>query len=312
MNLIRVNGKSRILGVNVGKYPLHTFLYDYALPEPAGWPLRVAFTGNDVWKKGCFRRREHSDTFAMEYVTAGLFTFRQNRREYLAEPGTLFLVRPGADSEIACPVELATKRTVSLSGALLESMLAGVGLARTDFIRVPDPARMNVLFDRAWNLLEEKPANRLAESSALAWEFLLFAGGCCPPSDLPEELREILAYLDSRLSEQHTVETLAQRFGASPATLHRLFRLHLDDTPVNYLIHKRIEAAKQMLRFTAEPVKSVAFEVGYRNAFYFSTEFRRITGMSPKEFRSLSCIDQSSEESQKGQSRPRKTAPGNV
>ena len=53
----------------------------------------------------------------------------------------------------------------------------------------------------------------------------------------------------------------------------------------NYIIRKRITAAKKLLTETQLPVNTVADKVGYGNHSYFSKLFRRETGLTPQEWR---------------------------
>ena len=103
--IILDNALSRLGGVDVGKYPEHHFLRDSSQPPLEGWPLRIEFAGEDVWVAGCYRFRERSDTFSVEFVLEGRFRFRQNGEEFIAGPGDLFLVQPGRNSEIICDLD---------------------------------------------------------------------------------------------------------------------------------------------------------------------------------------------------------------
>lgn len=58
--------------------------------------------------------------------------------------------------------------------------------------------------------------------------------------------------------------------------------------PIEYLLNCRVEAARRLLR--TEPGRSISdigFECGFQSSQYFTTVFRRRTGLSPREFRRL-------------------------
>ena len=82
-----------------------------------------------------------------------------------------------------------------------------------------------------------------------------------------------------------TIDELTSHFHLSAATLHRLFRRTLGVSPIHYQLNRKMEAARRLLLATEEPVKEIAFRLGYSNALYFSAEFRRFTGESPRNFR---------------------------
>ena len=284
--MIKDSEYSRLGGINVGKYPLHHFLFDHSTPLLENWPIRIDFAGDDEWRRGCYRFRERSDTFAIEYMKQGTLRFTQNRQSYTVQPGELFLVRLGDNSEIeCCDCDYAFKRTFAIAGPLLGPLLTSLGLDRADVMTPSDPAALDALFDRAREILDGCAEDRQRRSALLSFEILLMLAEDYKQHDHPEILQKILRYLDAHLDRPHTIERIASEFRLSPATLHRLFRKHLGETPINFLIHRRMETAMRLLRLTEQPIKSIAYQVGYPNALYFSTEFHRHTGESPTAFR---------------------------
>ena len=55
-------------------------------------------------------------------------------------------------------------------------------------------------------------------------------------------------------------------------------------TPIQFLISQRINYAKNLLQNKSIPIKEVAALCGYQNQLYFSNDFRKHTGCSPREF----------------------------
>ena len=70
--------------------------------------------------------------------------------------------------------------------------------------------------------------------------------------------------------------------------LMRLFRKHLGVSPLEYRNRLRIEEAKRHLAHSTLSMKEIAERLGYRNALYFSTAFRKRTGVSPSLYRKRS------------------------
>ena len=121
-----------------------------------------------------------------------------------------------------------------------------------------DPAALDALFDRAREILDGSAEDRQRRSALLSFEILLMLAEDYKQHDHPEILQKILRYLDAHLDRPHTIERIAAEFRLSPATLHRLFRKHLGETPINFLIHRRMETAMRLLRLTEQPIKSIA------------------------------------------------------
>ncbi|GAB2972175.1 AraC family transcriptional regulator [Actinotalea caeni] len=82
-----------------------------------------------------------------------------------------------------------------------------------------------------------------------------------------------------------TVASLAAHVGCSRAALARRFTAAVGETPMAYLTAWRIALAADLLRSTDRTIESIAREVGYSNAFALSVAFKRLRGLSPKQFR---------------------------
>ncbi|MDI2126926.1 AraC family transcriptional regulator [Yinghuangia seranimata] len=84
-----------------------------------------------------------------------------------------------------------------------------------------------------------------------------------------------------------TVESLARAAGVSRAALARRFAELLGEPPMTYLTSWRLALAADLLRAPDATVGAVAQQVGYGSPFALSTAFKRVRGVSPKEFRAL-------------------------
>ena len=92
-------------------------------------------------------------------------------------------------------------------------------------------------------------------------------------------------YLDEHYTERITLDDLAERFFINKFYLSKIFKETYGTTVNNYLISKRITRAKQLLRFTDMTVDEVGAAVGMGDANYFSRMFRKVEGISPREYR---------------------------
>jgi AraC-like DNA-binding protein len=82
-----------------------------------------------------------------------------------------------------------------------------------------------------------------------------------------------------------TLEGLAQVAGLSRAAFAQRFKRVAGDTPAHYLSRVRIQRAMDLLRATDDSMERIAERVGYGDPFVFSKAFKRIQGVSPREFR---------------------------
>lgn len=84
-----------------------------------------------------------------------------------------------------------------------------------------------------------------------------------------------------------TVANLARAAGVSRAALARRFTELLGEPPMTYLTTWRLTLAADLLREPSATIGAVAEQVGYGSPFALSTAFKRVRGVSPKEFRAL-------------------------
>ena len=99
------------------------------------------------------------------------------------------------------------------------------------------------------------------------------------------ELAAVKEYLDEHYTEKIALDDLSEHFFINKFYLSKIFRETYGTTVNNYLISKRITRAKQLLRFTDMTVDEVGAAVGMGDANYFSRMFRKMEGISPREYR---------------------------
>lgn len=100
-----------------------------------------------------------------------------------------------------------------------------------------------------------------------------------------EMVKEAQAYLESNMHEKISVEHLSSRFSVSRRNFDRRFIKATGNTPVEYSQRVKIESAKKAFETTRKTVNEVMYEVGYSDVKAFREVFRKITGISPLEYR---------------------------
>lgn len=93
------------------------------------------------------------------------------------------------------------------------------------------------------------------------------------------------AYIDRHYAEHITLESIADRLGYNSAYLGKLFAARAGISFNAYLEKVRIEQAKKRLLKTDDLVQDIAAGVGYKYIDVFNQKFRKLTGLSPTEYR---------------------------
>jgi AraC family transcriptional regulator len=97
-------------------------------------------------------------------------------------------------------------------------------------------------------------------------------------------LNRACSFIAENLGERFTLNDLARQAGVSRFHFARLFRVSTGDSPMAYLLKSRIERAKQMLLQDDRPVCEIAAVLGFCDQSHLTRTFRRLTGLTPREF----------------------------
>jgi len=107
-----------------------------------------------------------------------------------------------------------------------------------------------------------------------------------PAGKLPQyRLRQATEFIDDHLREDLKLEDISRALAMSPFHFAHLFRQATGLPPHRYVVERRIERAKLLLRSTRLPITEIAHQVGFENQSHFSTVFHRVAGMSPRRYR---------------------------
>ena len=101
-----------------------------------------------------------------------------------------------------------------------------------------------------------------------------------------EIVQQAQAYIENKLDEKISVEDLSSRFAVGRRNFDRRFIKATGNTPLEYSQRVKIEAAKKTFETSRKTINEVMYEVGYLDVKAFREVFRKITGMSPLEYRS--------------------------
>lgn len=100
-----------------------------------------------------------------------------------------------------------------------------------------------------------------------------------------EIVDQIIEYIKKHYQEELALTSLAEEFFLAPTYLARKFKNTTGQSVMQYLEEYRIERATEFLSESALPITEVASRVGYNDPNYFSRAFKKIKGVTPKEYR---------------------------
>ena len=101
----------------------------------------------------------------------------------------------------------------------------------------------------------------------------------------PPAVRRSLEYMNQYYNRDLTLNEISDLVNLNPSYFSFLFNTALTITFSNYLMCLRIHHSKKFLKETNLKIFEIAEMVGYRNSYYFNRIFKRITGVTPMEYR---------------------------
>lgn len=98
-------------------------------------------------------------------------------------------------------------------------------------------------------------------------------------------IRKTIDFLWENYHTNYTLKDVADQANLSPHHFIKVFKAETGLTPFEYLLHVKIERAKEMLKYKNFSITEVCFKSGFQNVSHFSAAFKRKTGASPSEYR---------------------------
>jgi transcriptional regulator GlxA family with amidase domain len=98
-------------------------------------------------------------------------------------------------------------------------------------------------------------------------------------------IKQAQEYIENNVTEKISVEDLSSMYAIGRRHFERRFKKATNNTPVEYIQRVKIEAAKKKLESTPKNINEVMYDVGYTDAKAFRMVFKKITGLSPIDYR---------------------------
>jgi transcriptional regulator GlxA family with amidase domain len=113
-------------------------------------------------------------------------------------------------------------------------------------------------------------------------EFVIFNGQKLHNDEI---IMQAQTFIESQLHDKISIEHLASRFAVGRRNFDRRFIKATGNTPVEYTQRVKVESAKKAFESSRKTITEVMYDVGYSDVKAFREVFRKITGMSPLEYR---------------------------
>lgn len=102
-------------------------------------------------------------------------------------------------------------------------------------------------------------------------------------------------YVFRNLQSEIKVSDMAEQFAVNPDYLSFLFHKSTGKTIRRYVLEEKVKAAQSMLLYTENSLQEIAFALNFSSQSHFSTVFRKITGVTPREYRDMYTVEKTAD-----------------
>lgn len=254
-----------------------------------------------------FREHQHDDLYHIVVYTQAKGGFSIEGKVIEATPGTIVCTSPGQRhdfvthrknavySEITLSFETPTGHTLAMGFEALLRCYSGIPI-RFGTWHTIEPDKMSQLENLLIQISDHaRSGSATAEYScqrglARLLDTLIWSCTSFPEHTIhtDERLVKVRQYIEQHFTDVITVDALAATAKISKGYLFRSFKKAYNMSPMAYQQQLRLEAAKTLLRATELRCNEVAGRCGYHNVQFFHRVFKKVIGVTPRQYRQQS------------------------
>ncbi len=278
--------------------------------EKSGWEGLVARAYHEPGKfEGFLASDNDAPHISLVLLNGGAMYMEQRpvngswRRKLIRSEDLMLVPRGSAASELRWK-SLGSEAMQTLHLHLSKDVLARAAEEMAD----SDPAHLTIVGRSGfrdplliqigfvlWRELEQPhPAGKLyAQTAAQMLAVHLLRHYTSVPPDIKElsqgltrqQMRRVTDFILAHLNQDISLDALAQQADFSPYHFARLFRQTTGESPHQFVLRQRVEAAQRLLKETNMPLVSIALESGFANQSHLTRIFKRQLGLTPRTYR---------------------------
>lgn len=236
------------------------------------------------------------DTFpfhCIEYVAQGEGSMVLRGRTYRLTPGTVFSYGPDVPHHLRTDAaSLLTKYFVDFGGRRSVRLLDEAGLGQGGAVQVSEPNRIRAVFDDLVDNGVRSTAYSPMICTCVLEHLVLAIRECAVPygtfsTPAFTTYLRCRQYIEDHWQRIRTLDEVAARCAVSEAYLCRLFQRFDHRSPYQFLTRMKMGQAIQLLQVRGAKIGEVSEAMGYPDPFHFSRVFKKVYGVSPRQFMKL-------------------------
>lgn len=242
----------------------------------------------------------HTHDFSeVKIVLSGNFTYIIDGVSYEINKGNIIVMKPGVEHLKIIPEGVQVEEfNYALSDFQIKNLpqnfLVGPDAEHIYNIPLYQPEIIKCINDTISEQEKNEPYSDLfIKANILKLTSLIYRGMSAnkeksdkarlniPNSEKTNIVNTILQYLSQNYMKQISLYRIAHNMYLSPVYISKIFKEETGESPINHLIRIRLTRANELLSSGNMPIKAVARNVGYEDAYYFSKLYKKYYGIPP-------------------------------
>jgi AraC-like DNA-binding protein len=271
--------------------------------NPDTFNPRILFTTKVKYSEANKPDCHQHDYTTLIYILSGSCIYNISGTPYNVKKGSVVICNPGVYHEKRMiPGQDILEFHVGINNLLLEGLPKN-HLIPEDIPPVINPVKYELDFTRCCNeiLLEQEKSEpgRGLMLKSLVMKLIaillkeIYTGESVQEnsqvnfesSDRTNIVNTIISYLNDNYMKDISLDKISKNMYLSPAYISKVFKEEIGESPINYLIKVRLSKAYEMLKEGNLPIKAIAKNVGYDDAYYFSKLFKKYYSTPPSKYK---------------------------
>ena len=229
--------------------------------------------------------------YLLHFITKGKGRFSVNNQTYHLSENQIFLIQPNATAYyIADSQDPWEYIWIGFDGQDAQTILQNCGLlGKYPFIDYIPSDELTQCLNKIVDIMRDQSAN---DYELLGYLFTIF--GYLTRNKVErllttenDYLKKATTFIKNNYHKNISVQNIADFIGINRTYLYRLFMKEFSISPKKYLFNYRFHVAADLLSNTDMTVSSIALHCGFNDVSAFCNQFRKYTGFTPKQYRTI-------------------------
>ena len=230
--------------------------------------------------------------YLIHYVTKGVGYFEENGKRHKIRAGEIFVIHPNEIVSYYCAnkKDLLSFCWVGFDGKCAGQYFEETGLKKTNrVVNLNNQLFLSTVLDALSHVENNGAVDEMTLNSYLLNCLRSIAVSAKKNNhhgkDSNDYVTKAIGYILSNYMKNISINEIAEHVNLERSYFYRIFKAYTKLSPERFLIEHRIDRAKELIKHDKYTFTQIANYVGICDVYYFSKLFKRVTGMTPSEYK---------------------------